>query len=202
MPAQATGSSKRVPSVGGGKEREVLKIDSETKSNQPPTKKASSKPAPKKNDKVQGGGKGKKNPRSATWAIVVAVEVIVVAGEDSYRQIGHWGGRPKIRVGKASAPDSCGRRPPPSLRVSSTLPRHPSPPPSSGEGRGETRCGREDEEGAVATTGREERGEEARKGVGEEFRWERERERDGEESAWRERKEGRIKNERGDFECE
>ncbi|BAT05045.1 Os08g0347000, partial [Oryza sativa Japonica Group] len=60
MPAQATGSSKRVPSVGGGKEREVLKIDSETKSNQPPTKKASSKPAPKKNDKVQGGGKGKK----------------------------------------------------------------------------------------------------------------------------------------------
>jgi hypothetical protein len=88
------------------------------------------------------------------------------------------------------------------LRVSSTLPRHPSPPPSSGEGRGETRCGREDEEGAVATTGREERGEEARKGVGEEFRWERERERDGEESAWRERKEGRIKNERGDFECE
>lgn len=30
----------------------------------------------------------------------------------------------------------------------------------------------------------------------------RERERDGEESAWRERKEGRIKNERGDFECE
>lgn len=32
----------------------------ETKSNQPPTKKASSKPAPKKNDKVQGGGKGKK----------------------------------------------------------------------------------------------------------------------------------------------
>jgi hypothetical protein len=50
----------------------------------------------------------------------------------------------------------------------------------------------------------EERGEEARKGVGEEFRWERERERerDGEESAWRERKEGRIKNERGDFECE
>lgn len=31
----------------------------ETKSNQPPTKTASSKPAPK-NDKVQSGGKGKK----------------------------------------------------------------------------------------------------------------------------------------------
>ncbi|KAB8108221.1 hypothetical protein EE612_043679, partial [Oryza sativa] len=27
MPAQATGGSKRVPSVGGGTEREVLKID-------------------------------------------------------------------------------------------------------------------------------------------------------------------------------
>lgn len=37
--------------------------------------------------------------------------------------------------------------------------------------------------------------------VGERQR-ERDRERDGEESAWRERKEGRIKNERGDFECE
>uniref|UniRef100_A0A0E0AUE4 Uncharacterized protein n=1 Tax=Oryza glumipatula TaxID=40148 RepID=A0A0E0AUE4_9ORYZ len=57
MPAQATGRSKRVPSVGGGKEREVLKIDS--KPNPPATKKGSSKPAPK-NDKVQSGGKGKK----------------------------------------------------------------------------------------------------------------------------------------------
>jgi hypothetical protein len=60
----------------------------------------------------------------------------------------------------------------------------PLPPP---EGRrGERRPGKEFE----------------RSFGGRETERERDRERDGEESAWRERKEGRIKKERGDFECE
>lgn len=122
----------------------------------------------KKNPKIP------RNPRSASCAIVVAVEVIVVAGESSRRQIGH-------------------------SRVSSTLPRHPSPPPSSGEGRGgeevwERRRGRRR---CHHRKGGEGRGGQERSGRGLFGGGERERE----ESAWRERKEGRIKKERGDFEC-
>uniref|UniRef100_A0A0E0LU29 Uncharacterized protein n=1 Tax=Oryza punctata TaxID=4537 RepID=A0A0E0LU29_ORYPU len=58
QPAQAKGGRKGVPSVGGGKEREVLKIE-DPGSNQPVTKTGLIKPPPN-DDKVKSDGMKKK----------------------------------------------------------------------------------------------------------------------------------------------